>query len=118
MLDLCKKIYNNESDGGWSDDEMDAIFGQHWIVGNIFKMGAVAIADKVIAYQKKIDEIHVGDEVTGCFGHWVVYKIQDDTAYGFDADGHFHNDKFADLEKTGVHIKAVETMMKEWGQML
>lgn len=117
MLDLCKKIYNKKSDGGWSNDEMDAIFGQHWNVDDIFKMGAVAIAEKVIAYQKKIDEIHVGDEVNGCYGKWIVYKTQEHTAFGFDSDGHFHSDKFTDLEKTGVHVQAVETMMKEWRQM-
>ena len=119
MLYLAKKIYNNECDGGWSDEEMEEIFGQHWNVKDIFDMGAVAIAQKFVEWDEKSEQrIAVGDEVDGCFGKWVVYKIQDDTAYGFDADGHFHSDKFCDLKRTGVHIKAVETMMKEWGQML
>lgn len=126
MLHLVKKIYFNESDGGWSDEEMEEIFGQHWNVGDIFNLDAVTLTDKFLAWDEKKNQIVVGDEVEGCFGKWVVYKIQDDTAYGFqdntaygfDADGHFHNDKFAALKKTGVHIKAVETMMKEWGKML
>jgi len=118
MLYLVRKIYFSESDGGWSNEEMEEIFGQHWNVGDIFNLDAVTLTDKFLAWDEKKNQIVVGDEVDGCFGKWVVYKIQDDTAFGFDADGHFHNDKFADLEKTGVHIKAVETMMKEWGQML
>lgn len=118
MLHLVKKIYFNESDGGWSEEEMEEIFGQHWNVGDIFNLGALTITEKFLAWDEKKNQISVGDEVEGCFGKWIVYKIQDEKAYGFDADGHFHSDNFRDLKKTGVHLKTVETMMREWGQML
>ena len=115
---LAQKIARFELDGGYSIDELKAIFDNPYM-NDIFDLSYPEAAAKVEAWERKKEEICVGDVVRFKSNNRVEFCVTDildnSFLYGINAEGDVYSDRDIKLfEKTGRHID-VASMLAQIG---
>ena len=115
---ITRKIYYCESDGGYSYDELDKIFGTKSCQRILKSFTAFEVMEKVKAYeekQKQDDEIKVGDEIYNKkYGKAVVLGISSSTNFIdiLTDDGSVFEKVSPLFIKTGRHFDQIENIKK------
>ena len=102
--ELAKKIALVESEGGYSSEELDEIFGRCQYLIEIFNLTYTEAAAKVAEWERKKKEICVGDVVE--FGKYCGVVVGAGEVYvkGFTSDWTPFQWMKKDCTKTGRHI--------------
>ena len=114
---LAQKIAKFQLDGGYSIDELKAIFG-HPYVSEILDLTYTEAAEKVAEWEKAKEEIKVGDVLEGIYDNEVKCIVTnlcpDNMAYLVFDDGTAGVYELDNLKKTGRHID-VDSFLKQIG---
>jgi hypothetical protein len=95
----------------WEADELVDVFG---VSTNIELLNDIkANYEKIIAYEKKKEEIHVGDIVVDKIGKkYVVRLLEGDLIYVWASSGESYVFVYSDISKTGKHYP-IDEILKE-----
>ena len=95
----------------WDADELVNVFG---VSTNIELLNDIKTNyEKIIAYEKKKEEIHVGDEVVDKNGKkYVVRHLVGVFMYAMSSSGESYTFVYSDVSKTGKHYP-IDEMLKE-----
>ena len=114
--ELAKKIALVESEGGYSSEELDEIFGRCQYLIEIFNLTYHEAAAKVAEWERKKEEICVGDVVE--FGQYCGVVVGAGEVYvkGFTSDWTPFQWMKKDCTKTGRHIDVDEWLAQIEGE--
>ena len=114
--ELAKKIALVESEGGYSSEELDEIFGRCQYLIEIFNLTYHEAAAKVAEWERKKEEICVGDVVE--FGKYCGVVVGAGEVYvkGFTSDWTPFQWMKKDCTKTGRHIDVDEWLAQIEGE--
>lgn len=111
--ECARKIVCFSEDGGISVDNLFDIFSTS-IYSEIFRDFSVSEAmERIKAYEDE-HKIRVGDEVKAWYGNAIVTCVDEKakTAHFFYKTGYSGCDYLKNIERTGRHFDAVETLLE------